>query len=134
MFFTEITLFSCKITKCENMKKIAIFASGSGTNTNNIIEYFHNNKDISVFIIFSNNKDAYVNERARQNNIPIIVFDRHQLYETDFILNILLENKIDLIVLAGFLWLVPKNIIQNFNGKMINIHPALLPKYGGKGM
>ncbi len=116
------------------MNKIAIFASGSGTNAQNICEYFKSNKDIEVCCILSNKADAYVLQRAKKMNIPTMVFSRHEFYETDIVLNFLLENKINWIVLAGFLWLVPGNIVDKFTNRIINIHPALLPKYGGKGM
>jgi phosphoribosylglycinamide formyltransferase-1 len=116
------------------MKKVAIFASGSGTNAQNIIEYFKDNKKIKVQIILSNNKDAYVIERAKKFNIPHLVFDKHKFYETNIIENFLLVAKTDFVILAGFLWLIPEKFINTFENKIINIHPALLPKYGGKGM
>lgn len=116
------------------MKKIAIFASGNGTNAQRIIEYFYDNVNINVELILSNKKDAYVLERAKKFNIDSVVFSKEDFYQTSKILNILKEKHIDLIVLAGFLWLVPESLINNFVNKIINIHPALLPKYGGKGM
>ena len=116
------------------MKNIAIFASGSGTNAENIIQYFKKNEKIEVKLVLSNKKDAYVLERAKNHNIPVIVFNRDTLYNTDDLIIILKEFSIDLIVLAGFLWLMPDNIIKTYPNKIINIHPALLPKYGGKGM
>lgn len=116
------------------MKRIAIFASGSGTNAQRIIEFFVENKDIQVFMVLSNKKDAFVLERARKFNIPVIFFTKDLFYNTSYIVELLQQNKIDLVVLAGFLWLVPENLINAFNNKIINIHPALLPKYGGKGM
>jgi phosphoribosylglycinamide formyltransferase-1 len=115
------------------MKHIAIFASGNGTNAENIIRYFQNHENILVKIILSNKKDAYVIERARKYNVPAFIFDRELFYKTDTVLDVLKENKIDLVVLAGFLWLVPVNILQYYHNRIINIHPALLPKYGGKG-
>jgi phosphoribosylglycinamide formyltransferase 1 len=114
------------------MKRIAIFASGSGTNAQNIFEYFSNNKNIRVDSLFSNRPDAYVLERAKKSGIQTFVFNREVFYSTGEILKTLNERNIDLIVLAGFLWLIPQNLINNFT--IINIHPALLPKYGGKGM
>jgi phosphoribosylglycinamide formyltransferase-1 len=118
------------------MKKrnIAIFASGSGTNAQRIIEYFSGNPKISVALILSNKPDAYVLVRAKNLNVPSVVFDRHSFNETDDIIKLLKKEKIDFIVLAGFLWMVPVNLILAYPGRIINIHPALLPKYGGKGM
>jgi len=118
------------------MKKrnIAIFASGSGTNAQRIIEYFSGNPKISVALILSNKPDAYVLVRAKNLNVPSVVFDRHSFNETDDIIKLLKKKKIDFIVLAGFLWMVPVNLILAYPGRIINIHPALLPKYGGKGM
>jgi phosphoribosylglycinamide formyltransferase 1 len=117
------------------MKKIAIFASGSGTNAQKIIEFFNEKPVIGkVEIIFSNKKDAYVLERAKSFNISSCIFSREEFYHTDYVQNILIKHDIDLIVLAGFLWLVPQNVLQHYPKQIINIHPALLPKYGGKGM
>jgi phosphoribosylglycinamide formyltransferase-1 len=116
------------------MKKIVIFASGSGTNAQNIIEYFNKTVEKKVTCVYSNKKDAKVLDRAKKYGVPVVVFNRSEFYETSRILNLLLEEQPDLIVLAGFLWLVPENIIKNFPNRIINIHPALLPKYGGKGM
>lgn len=114
------------------MKKIAIFASGSGSNAENIARYFNNNENLNIKCIYSNKVDAFVLERAKKLNIPTFVFSKHDFYETDIVFNHLKSEKVDLIVLAGFLWLIPENLTQNFI--IINIHPALLPKYGGKGM
>jgi phosphoribosylglycinamide formyltransferase 1 len=116
------------------MKKIAVFASGSGSNAEKIIEYFQKKPVARVEIILSNKKDAFVLERAKKFDIPTYVFDRHELYNTDKIIGLLSAHHIDLIVLAGFLWLVPDNMLLNYPRRIINIHPALLPKYGGKGM
>jgi phosphoribosylglycinamide formyltransferase 1 len=116
------------------MNKIAIFASGSGTNAENIIHYFRNNPTIKVECIASNVKKAKVLQRARKYNIDTLIFDRKEFYTSDKIVKTLKDNDITHIVLAGFLWLVPENMIKAFEGKIINIHPALLPKYGGKGM
>jgi phosphoribosylglycinamide formyltransferase 1 len=116
------------------MKRIAIFASGSGTNAQNIVEYFRNNKRVRVEMILSNSANAGVHERAERLNVPSIVFNKRQLYDNDSVCKMLVNKKIDLIVLAGFLWLVPSCIIKSFPKRIINIHPALLPKYGGKGM
>jgi len=116
------------------MKRIVIFASGSGTNTQHIAGYFSDSDDAQVVMIFSNRKDAYVLQRAHQMNIPAFAFDKTDFYENDVILNQLYSLHPNLIVLAGFLWKVPEKIVQAFPNQIINIHPALLPKYGGKGM
>lgn len=116
------------------MNKIAIFASGSGTNAENIIKFFKENKKIEISFIFSNNKNAYVIERAKNQNIKYHIFSRPEFYESKNILEILKENEINFIVLAGFLLLIPEYLITEYPNKIINIHPALLPKYGGKGM
>jgi phosphoribosylglycinamide formyltransferase-1 len=117
-----------------NKRKIAIFASGSGTNAQRIIEYFSNHPEITVSLILSNKRDAYVLERAKKLNVPSVVFDRHSFYETREISGLLVKEAIDFIVLAGFLWLVPLDLIKAYPDRIINIHPALLPEYGGKGM
>jgi len=116
------------------MKRISIFASGSGTNAENIINYFSSNPGVSIPLILANKPDAYVLERAKKYNIPTYVFNRETFYNTDDVSNKLLEVNTDMIVLAGFLWLVPDIILKSFPDRIINIHPALLPKYGGKGM
>jgi phosphoribosylglycinamide formyltransferase 1 len=116
------------------MKNVAIFASGSGTNTENIINYFKDNKDIKISCILCNKKDAYVLTRAKNHNINFLYFNRDYFYNSAKILDFLSENKVDFIVLAGFLWLIPSYLINIYSNKIINIHPALLPKYGGKGM
>jgi phosphoribosylglycinamide formyltransferase-1 len=116
------------------MKKIAIFASGSGTNVENIAQYFSAHKYIKVELILTNKKKAYVIQRAENLGIPYIIFSKEELYDTNKIKDILVEHEIDLIVLAGFLLLIPEHLINAFPDRIINIHPALLPKYGGKGM
>ena len=113
-------------------KKIAIFASGSGTNAQKIIEYFSENEEIIVDSIWSNKKNAFALERAKNFNIETFVFTKEEFTGSNLIVQKLESREVDLIVLAGFLWLVPINLIQSF--PIINIHPALLPKYGGKGM
>jgi phosphoribosylglycinamide formyltransferase 1 len=117
-----------------SLKQIAIFASGSGTNAENIVKYFQQGNLARVAIILTNNKNAFVVDRAAQLNVASKVFSRDMLYHTNEIPELLLSLKTDLIVLAGFLWLVPDSLLKSFRGKIINIHPALLPKYGGKGM
>ena len=115
-------------------KRIAIFASGYGSNAQKIMEHFKHSDVAEVVLLLSNNSDAYVLQRADNFEVPTHVFDRHSFYHTDEVLNILSNLQVDLIVLAGFLWLVPQNLLQKFPNQIINIHPALLPKYGGKGM
>lgn len=115
------------------MKRIVIFASGSGTNAENIIKYFQSSTVATVVRVLCNKKDAKVLERSNSLNINSLYFDRSDFYDTGKILK-LLKNEADFIILAGFLWRVPQNIIDSFPHKIINIHPALLPKYGGKGM
>jgi phosphoribosylglycinamide formyltransferase 1 len=116
------------------MKNIAIFASGSGTNAENIAKYFKNDAKITIKIVFTNNKDAFVIKRCQKMGLHCVIFSRHEFYRTNIIIDTLKEKKIDLIVLAGFLWLVPESLIKQFRNRIINIHPALLPCYGGKGM
>ncbi len=116
------------------MRNIAIFASGSGTNAENIIKYFSNKKSAKVTMILSNRHEAFVLKRAEAHNINAVFFERSDFYTSGKVLDLLNTNKIDFIVLAGFLWLVPENILKGFEGRIVNIHPALLPGYGGKGM
>jgi phosphoribosylglycinamide formyltransferase 1 len=116
------------------MKNIAIFASGSGTNAENIIKYFSTRKTAKVSLVLSNNRNALVLTRAATLGIPAVFFERSDFYVTGEVLGRLESYDIDFIVLAGFLWLVPENILEKYKGRIINIHPALLPGYGGKGM
>lgn len=116
------------------MKKIAIFASGSGSNAENIINYFQNDVENVVKIVFCNKPNAYVLERAKRLNVPTFVFGREDFYHSDMVLKELKQLDIDMIVLAGFLWKVPDAIIEAYRERVVNIHPALLPSYGGKGM
>ena len=116
------------------MKNIAIFASGAGSNAENIIKYFSTKENVKVTLVLSNNRDALVLKRAEKLNVMTIFFERADFYKSETILEALQKNKIEFIVLAGFLWLVPDNIINEYNGRIVNIHPALLPAYGGKGM
>lgn len=116
------------------MTRIAIFASGSGSNAENITNHFSNNSSVEISLILTNNPNAFVLERAKKLGIKSLVFDRVDFFKNDTILHFLQENDIDLIVLAGFLLKIPENLIKAFPNKIINIHPALLPKYGGKGM
>lgn len=116
------------------MKRIAIFASGSGSNAENIANYFSESNEVEISLIVTNNPQAGVIQRARKLHIPVVVFDRKTFYESDRILELLLNQGIDLIVLAGFMMLIPASLVAAFPSRMVNIHPALLPKYGGKGM
>ena len=116
------------------MKKIAIFASGSGSNAENIICFFAQNPEICVNSVFCNVPDAYVLERAKKYHIPAYVFNREELRNPEKVLHQLKAQGIDFIVLAGFLWLMPGCITDAYPNRIINIHPALLPSYGGKGM
>jgi phosphoribosylglycinamide formyltransferase-1 len=115
-------------------KRIAIFASGSGSNAQKIMEHFKRNSEAEVVLILTNNPQAYVLQRADNFEIPSHIFTREEFYKTDNIIKLLKNLQVDLIVLAGFLWLVPENLLKAFPNKIINLHPALLPKYGGKGM
>ncbi|MDP1814266.1 MAG: phosphoribosylglycinamide formyltransferase [Leadbetterella sp.] len=116
------------------MIKIAIFASGSGSNAERIVEFFNAKDEIEVSLILTNNPTAGVIERAQRLNIPVVIFNKKDFSKTDKIVEMLQLQSIDWVILAGFLWLVPKNLIKAFENRIINIHPALLPKYGGKGM
>jgi len=115
------------------MKRIIILASGSGTNAENIIKYFKNSNSISVVQVLSNRENARVLERAERLNVSCASFNRESFYTNNEVLNNLKLNA-DYIILAGFLWKIPSTIIDAFPNKIINIHPALLPKFGGKGM
>ena len=116
------------------MKKIAIFASRSGSNAENIIQYFAQKPQFCVKSVFCNVPDAYVLERAKKYRIPSFVFNREEFRNPDKVFRQLQEQEIDFIVLAGFLWLMPSFITAAWPNKIVNIHPALLPAYGGKGM
>ena len=115
-------------------KRIAIFASGNGSNAENIFRYFKHHEKIKVVILLANKPQAHVLNRAQKHGIETCIFNKHTFLETDNILQMLQKLKVDLIVLAGFLWLIPQSMITTFPNRIINIHPALLPKYGGKGM
>tara|TARA_R110000822_G_scaffold151271_1_gene290424 strand:- start:251 stop:910 length:660 start_codon:yes stop_codon:yes gene_type:complete len=115
-------------------KRIVIFASGSGTNTENIIKYFKQSNVGEVVLVLSNKKNAKVLEKAKKHNIKSLYFNKENLFSEGGILKTLQKTKPDLIVLAGFLWKFPELILEEYPNKVINIHPALLPKYGGKGM
>ncbi|WP_456313813.1 phosphoribosylglycinamide formyltransferase [Pseudomonas shirazensis] len=115
------------------MKKIIVFASGSGTNAENIIKYFAASKIANVVSVFTNNGSAKVIERAKNHQIPVEIFSKNELLDRN-VLQKIQEIDPDLIVLAGFLLKFPEHIVEQYPNKIINIHPALLPNYGGKGM
>ena len=115
------------------MKKIVVFASGSGTNAENIIQYFSKNGVGSVAAVFTNKANAGVIERAKKYNVPVEIFSKEDLIEGK-VLQKLNDIAVDWIILAGFLLKFPENIVKVYPNRIINIHPALLPKYGGKGM
>ena len=115
-------------------KRIAIFASGSGSNAQKIMEHFKRSSDAEVVLILTNNPHAYVLQRADNFEVPSHIFTRNEFYNTDDVIKLLKNLQVDLIVLAGFLWLVPVSLLKAFPNKIINLHPALLPKYGGAGM
>ena len=116
------------------MKRIVIFASGSGTNAENLIKFFQNSDNASVIQVLTNNPYAKVLDRCKTLKVSALSFNRVAFSKTDDVLNILRNSQPDLIILAGFLWKFPEFILNEFENKVINIHPALLPKYGGKGM
>ena len=116
------------------MKKIVVFASGSGSNAERIATYFSEKGSAQVSLILCNNLQAGVLERAKRLDIPSLVFNRQAFYKTNVVLDVLKTQQPDLIVLAGFLWKVPENLITAYPNRILNIHPSLLPKYGGKGM
>jgi phosphoribosylglycinamide formyltransferase-1 len=115
-------------------KRIAVFASGSGSNAQKIMEHFKRSPDAEVVLILTNNPQAYVLQRADNFEVPSHIFTRREFYDTDDVIKLLKNLQVDLIVLAGFLWLVPVSLLKAFPNRVINLHPALLPKYGGKGM
>jgi phosphoribosylglycinamide formyltransferase 1 len=123
-----------KYSNYQNMRNIAIFASGSGSNAENVIQYFSTGNTAKVSLVLSNKRQALVLKRAEALNIRTVFFEYKEFYVTGKVLRYLALYKIDFIVLAGFLWLVPESILDQYPGRIINIHPALLPKYGGKGM
>ena len=116
------------------MKHIAIFASGSGSNALKIIEYFKQKKNINVNLIVCNKPNAGVLVKAKAHNIDILMITRDSFYQSESILAELDQRKVDMVVLAGFLWLVPAYLVKHYDQRIVNIHPALLPKFGGKGM
>ena len=116
------------------MKNIAIFASGEGTNAQNIIDHFKESTVVKVVLVVSNKPTANVLNRAKKAGVDTLIIERTSFYESNMVIDQLKSAKVDLIVLAGFLWMIPETLIKAFPGKIVNIHPALLPKFGGKGM
>lgn len=116
------------------MTNIAIFVSGNGTNCENIIKYFEHNPDINVNLVISNRADAYALKRAEKYSVPCKVLSKNEINDEQIILPILESFNIDFIVLAGFMLMFPEFLVNKFNNRTVNIHPSLLPKYGGKGM
>lgn len=116
------------------MKRIVLFASGSGSNVENIATYFKNTPEITITCVLTNNKNAGVIDRCNRLGINALYFNKHAFSTTDFVRKILIDLSPDLIILAGFLLKIPIEMVTAFPNKIINIHPALLPKYGGKGM
>jgi phosphoribosylglycinamide formyltransferase 1 len=116
------------------MKNIAIFASGGGSNAQKILAHFQGSASGKVALIVSNKKDAGVLDIAKAYQVETLIIDRAYFYDSQAILQVFEQKSIDFVVLAGFLWLMPAYLVQRFEHRMLNIHPALLPKYGGKGM
>jgi len=114
--------------------RIAILASGNGTNAEKIITHFTGNPNIAVALVLSNNPDAFVLQRAAKLGVRAVVFSKQQFRESNEVVDMLKKERITHVVLAGFLWLVPPNLLGSFPNRIVNIHPALLPKHGGKGM
>jgi phosphoribosylglycinamide formyltransferase-1 len=115
-------------------RNLIIFASGEGSNTEKIIDYFTDKPEIKISAVLSNKYNSPVLEKAHKRNIKAISFDRDSFFYSNEVFHLMKDLNPDLIVLAGFLWLMPERIVQHFSGKIINLHPALLPKHGGKGM
>lgn len=118
----------------EKIVRIAMFASGSGTNVENITKYFSNSETVKPVCVLCNKPDAYVLERAKRLGLDSITFNRAEFKDGAKIMDYLNKMNVDMVVLAGFLWLVPEYLIDAFPNRIVNIHPALLPKFGGKGM
>lgn len=121
-------------TSITSKKRIALFASGGGSNVFNIITHFENSETVEIALVLSNKRNAGALKHATKANIKAYPFNHADFFESKAVINLLKIEKIDYIILAGFLWKVPENILQSFENKILNIHPSLLPKYGGKGM
>ena len=120
--------------KKQTVKKIAVFGSGFGSNAENICMFFACSPDVSVVLIGTNNKDSFLVNRAKKLNIPLVLFSKNELNNFNDLQKKLVEKEVDCIVLAGFLLKIPAKMIDKYPNKIINLHPSLLPKYGGKGM
>ena len=116
------------------MVNLAIFVSGNGTNCENIIKYFQNSEIVKTAVVISSRKDAYALVRAEKLHVANLILNKQQINDKDYILGVLQQYQVDFIVLAGFLLMIPDFLIDSFPKKIINLHPALLPKFGGKGM
>jgi len=116
------------------VKKLAIFGSGAGSNAENICDYFNKSSDIKVVMMCTNRKNAFIIERVKKLNIPMVIISKTELENFDDLAKILEKYKVDYIILAGFLLKIPSKMLEKYQNKIINIHPSLLPKYGGKGM
>jgi len=116
------------------MKKIVLFASGSGSNIENIVQFFQDKPNVTIAGVLTNKRDAKVLDRCNKLNINGLYFNKHAFFKTDCVLEVLESMQPDLIVLAGFLLKIPQKMVQKYPNKIVNIHPALLPKFGGKGM
>jgi phosphoribosylglycinamide formyltransferase-1 len=116
------------------MKQIAIFASGTGSNAGRIIDHFRHHRHIRISLIVCNKPGAGVLSIAEREQVPSLIIDKEKFFRGNAYVDELRENGIDFLVLAGFLWKVPADLVKAYKGRIINIHPALLPKYGGKGM
>ena len=126
--------FSCAFLEQKNMKKIAVFASGTGTNAENIIRYFANSQAVSIVLVVSNNPLAGVHDRVNRLGVPSVTYTKEELAEGSEVVKKMAEYEVDWIVLAGFLKKISETILCNFPDRIVNIHPALLPKHGGQGM
>ena len=113
---------------------VALLASGKGSNVRNLLSYFSKNKKVNIVLVGSNNKDSGALKYALDHKVSTFIFSKKELDSTNMILKILEKNQIDLLVLAGFMLKIPHSLIKTFDGSIINVHPSLLPKYGGKGM
>lgn len=135
-----LTIVFCKFasdissTIFHKLNNLAIFASGNGTNCENIIRHYANSNKARVVLVVCNKKDAPVVKRSEALGVPVKLISAQELRNPESILPLLNEKKIDLIVLAGFLLMIPHYLIEAYNHRIVNVHPALLPKYGGKGM
>jgi len=135
--FSTILLFNIYLENNiihSTMHRLAVFASGSGTNAENLILNFQNEPRIKVACVCTNRQDAFVIERAKKHHIPYLIFNRDDFYHHTTVIDYLEHKQTGWIILSGFLWLIPHSLIDKYPGRIINIHPALLPKYGGKGM